>query len=176
MNFDLIWHQAQAIVREEELMAAAKKRVLTLPSDVALLPLNIALSQLNKQIDIDAYNYERPDYIAGSFDVWCINEACRLLNLNNPIVKTKVVVDWRFDPIPKGETPQPGDLFWLNIQGRRSHSGFIEHTDENRIYTVEDNTDEDRGSEGYKVYRKPEGRLISSIGSFMRVGFFAKCD
>lgn len=54
------------------------------------------------------------------------------------------------------KTPQPGDIIYLYSpkQGCVYHIGIVEHADDGRVTTIEGNTNETGGAEGYAVFRK----------------------
>lgn len=101
-----------------------------------------------------------------AFVYWCVNEAAKQQAVKNPLVKTGSVLDqWkrtklRLLPARSGGI-KPGDIFIMDFGGGKGHTGFIEMIENGIAHTIEGNTNDEGGREGYEVCRRQ--RTITSF-------------
>ncbi|MFC4230572.1 CHAP domain-containing protein [Parasediminibacterium paludis] len=109
-----------------------------------------------------------------AFVYWCTSEAAKMLGKPNPLVKTGGVLrQWNeINPAYKVKgAPQPGDIFIMDFGKGMGHTGFVTKVYDERIETIEGNSNDDGSREGYEVCSKPGGRKISTIKGFIRLPF-----
>lgn len=107
-----------------------------------------------------------------AFVYWCVNEAAKMLEVKNPLVKTGGVLRQYNETIlrklPKTSGAiKPGDIFIMEFKGGNGHTGFVEKIVGSLVYTVEGNTNDDGSREGYEVARRQ--RPISSFKGFIQL-------
>ncbi|PIF60066.1 CHAP domain-containing protein [Flavobacterium sp. 2] len=103
-----------------------------------------------------------------AFIYWCTLKASLQINAKNPLKKTGGVLDqYNSRPLLVKKSPQPGDVFILDFNNGTGHAGFVEKIAGNMIYTIEGNTNDFGGREGYKVARRK--RDIKTIKGFLRL-------
>ncbi|MCM0666003.1 CHAP domain-containing protein [Flavobacterium tyrosinilyticum] len=103
-----------------------------------------------------------------AFIYWCAQKASLQINEKNPLKKTGGVLDqYNSRPLLVKKTPQPGDVFIMDFNNGTGHAGFVEKIAGNTIYTIEGNTNDSGGREGYKVARRK--RDIKSVKGFLRL-------
>ena len=101
-----------------------------------------------------------------AFIYWCTQRASAHVNTKNPLKKTGGVLDqYNSRPLLAKKTPQPGDVFIIDFNNGTGHAGFVEKIVGNTLYTIEGNTNDSGGREGYKVARRK--RDIKSIKGFL---------
>lgn len=107
-----------------------------------------------------------------AFVYWCVQEASKESGIANPLIKTGGVLhQWnKIDKAYKVKTPQPGDIFIMDYGKGLGHTGFVTKVTDDRILTIEGNSNDEGSREGYEVCRKPGGRKISSCKGFIRLG------
>jgi hypothetical protein len=104
------------------------------------------------------------------FVYWCVNEACKEMDLNNPLKKTGgVMAQWVASKHLRVDKPMKGDIFIMDFGGGKGHTGFVTQVIGDRIQTVEGNSNDEGSREGFEVCRKPGGRAISSCKGFLRL-------
>jgi len=104
------------------------------------------------------------------FVYWCVNEACKEMDLNNPLKKTGgVMLQWVGSKHLRVDKPMRGDIFIMDFGGGKGHTGFVTNVVGDRINTVEGNSNDEGSREGFEVCRKPGGRAISSCKGFLRL-------
>jgi len=107
-----------------------------------------------------------------AFVYWCVNVACKRLELSNPLVKTAGVLDqWNrttLRKIPKiDRSVKPGDIFIIDLGKGNGHTGFVFKINGGLITTIEGNTNDDGSREGFKVaYRT---RALSEFKGFIQL-------
>lgn len=103
------------------------------------------------------------------FVYWCVNEACKEMDLNNPLKKTGgVMAQWVASKHLRVDKPMKGDIFIMDFGGGKGHTGFVTQVIGDRIQTVEGNAaPEHGGREGIEVCRKQ--RKISACKGFLRL-------
>ena len=105
-----------------------------------------------------------------AFVYWCVNEACKEMDLNNPLKKTGgVMLQWVGSKHLRVDKPMKGDIFIMDFGGGKGHTGFVTSVVGDRIQTVEGNSNDEGSREGFEVCRKPGGRKISSCKGFLRI-------
>jgi len=106
-----------------------------------------------------------------AFVYWCVNEACKEMNLPNPLKKTGSVMDqWNSSKqLRIIDKPQKGDIFIMDFGGGKGHTGFVTGVVGDKINTVEGNSNDEGSREGFEVCRKPGGRKISACKGFLRI-------
>lgn len=108
-----------------------------------------------------------------AFVYWCVNEACQLLELKNPLVKTAGVLyqmrhtTCRLIPAKSFQAVKPGDIFIMEFKSGLGHTGLVEKIENGIVHTVEGNTNDDGEREGYEVCRRE--RSITSIKAFIQL-------
>ncbi|MCC9066376.1 CHAP domain-containing protein [Flavobacterium piscisymbiosum] len=103
-----------------------------------------------------------------AFVYWCTQNAALQINAKNPLKKTAGVLDqYNSRPLLVKKIPQAGDIFILDLKNGLGHTGFVEKVVGTMIYTIEGNTNDTGGREGYKVARRK--RDIKSIKGFLRL-------
>ena len=161
---------------------AGKKKVKQQPATV----LDIARGQIGKQEVPKGSNWgpSVKKYLKSvgiafaafwcmAFVYWCISQYCQQQGIKNPLYKTGSVREqWQHCKFMRvnlqTDSPHPGDIFIIMRKDGSNHCGFVEYVKEDRIYTIEGNSNEDGSNDGYEVCRKPGGRLISTITGFIR--------
>lgn len=103
-----------------------------------------------------------------AFVYFCFDEASKQLQRTNPLVRTGLVLGaWNKAKINNGRIkPEPGDIFIMDFGGGTGHTGIVEKVEGLWIYTVEGNTNDEGGREGYEVCRKR--RLLSKVKGYLR--------
>lgn len=107
-----------------------------------------------------------------AFVYWCVEQACKDLNMQNPLVKTGGVMrQWNETTLRKlgnrDRAIKPGDIFIMKFGHGTGHTGFAEKVSGAMIYTIEGNTNDDGSREGYEVAKRT--RLMSSILGFIQL-------
>jgi hypothetical protein len=111
-----------------------------------------------------------PAFWCMAFVYWCVNEACKEMDLNNPLKKTAgVMAQWVGSKHLRVDKPMKGDIFIMDFGGGKGHTGFVTNVVGDRINTVEGNSNDEGSREGFEVCRKPGGRAISSCKGFLRL-------
>jgi len=143
--------------------------------------LKVAITQLGQHEQPLGSNWGKPvqDYLkcvglnlpaswCMAFVYWCFNEAAKQKGILNPLVKSGGVLNcWnKADAMYKVTNPQPGDIFIMDFGKGLGHTGIIEKTDANFIYTIDGNTNDSGSREGIEVCRKQ--RPKSKIKGYLR--------
>lgn len=108
-----------------------------------------------------------------AFIYWCVNEACKQLEIQNPLVKTAGVLyqlrhtTCRIIPGKSFQAVKPGDIFIMEFKNGLGHAGIVEKIEKGIVYTVDGNTNDEGGREGYEVVRRE--RSITSIKAFIQL-------
>jgi hypothetical protein len=103
-----------------------------------------------------------------AFVYWCTQKAALQTAVNNPLKRTAGVLDqYNSRPLLVQAIPQPGDIFIMDFGKGLGHTGLVEKIVGNTIYTIEGNTNNEGGRNGYKVCRKK--REIKTIKAFLRL-------
>lgn len=91
-----------------------------------------------------------------AFVYWCYQQACKEMNIDNPLVKTGgVLKQWNeIDKKYKANVPQVGCIFIMDYGGGLGHTGIVERIDGDTLYTIEGNTNDEGSREGYEVCRR----------------------
>lgn len=96
-----------------------------------------------------------------AFVYWCFNSGV------NPLVKTGGVLNaWNNAKANRVTNPQPGDIFIMDFGRGLGHTGLVERTDKDFIYTIEGNTNDTGSREGIEVARRK--RPKSKIKGYLR--------
>lgn len=90
-----------------------------------------------------------------AFVYWCVDQACKEMGLKNPLVKTGSVMfqynNTTLRKLPKTSSAiKPGDIGIMSFKGGKGHTFFIKHPGAT-LWTVEGNTNDEGGREGYEV-------------------------
>jgi hypothetical protein len=97
-----------------------------------------------------------------AFVYWCFEQAAKELKKPNPLFKTgHVLTAWqrRKDKLGVKANPQPGDVFIMRVGTTgNGHTGIVERADEQFIYTIEGNTNDEGSREGFEVARRKRPR------------------
>jgi hypothetical protein len=106
-----------------------------------------------------------------SFVYWCVQQAATEMGIKNPLVKTGgVMVQWNSTTcrkVPKTGNVQPGDIFIMQFGHGTGHTGFVMKVENNAVYTIEGNTNDDGSREGYEVAKRV--RPLSSFIGFIKL-------
>ena len=103
-----------------------------------------------------------------AFTYWCAQKAALQLGVTNPLKKTGGVLDqYNSRPLLVKSAPQPGDVFIIDFKNGTGHAGIVDKVAGTTIFTVEGNTNDMGGREGYKVAKRK--RDIKSIKGFLRL-------
>ena len=107
-----------------------------------------------------------------AFVYWCVNTACKDLNIENPLIKTGGVLrQWNETTLRKqpktSRAIKAGDIFIMEFSKGMGHTGFVEKVAGGMIYTIEGNTNDDGSREGYEVARRQ--RPLSSCKGFIQL-------
>jgi hypothetical protein len=102
-----------------------------------------------------------------AFVYWCNEQAAEAMGRQNPLFKTGgVLLQWakRKDQF-RALSPQPGDIFIMDFGKGLGHTGIVEKVDEDLIYTVEGNSNDEGSREGYEVCRRarPRGKIFGYL-------------
>lgn len=118
-----------------------------------------------------------------AFMYWCVKEAVaqlvptgaikfiNSLQSYNPLYSTGSVLEqWRHvlpanKVLQEGSTPQPGDIFIMDLGHGLGHTGIVESVDSGgTLHTIEGNTNDTGSREGYEVARKIRNNQAPIIG------------
>jgi CHAP domain. len=103
-----------------------------------------------------------------AFIYWCTQKAALQIGEKNPLKKTGGVLDqYNSRPLLVKKVPQPGDIFIIDLKEGLGHAGIVDKVTGTTIYTIEGNTNDNGGREGYKVSKRK--RDIKSIKGFLRL-------
>ena len=107
-----------------------------------------------------------------AFVYWCVNTACKELDMPNPLIRTGGVLrQWNETILRKyparATAVKPGDIFIMEFGHGTGHTGIVEKVAGGMIYTIEGNTNDDGSREGYEVARRQ--RLVSSMKGFIQL-------
>lgn len=134
--------------------------------------LYIAITQIGQDEKPHGSNWGHPvqDYLASvginfaaswcmAFVYWCFDKASKEAQMPNSAVKTAgVLAAWNKAKMSQTDKPNIGYVFIMDFGGGLGHTGFVEHFDDNFIYTVEGNTNDTGGREGIEVCRRKRAR------------------
>lgn len=111
-----------------------------------------------------------------AYTYWVVDQYYQQQGKPNPLYKTgHVLTQWRKCKLLRFKNPKPGDIFIiLNLDSKGNpdgtgHCGFVYHVTENKVYTIEGNTNTDGSHNGYMVCRQINGRLKTTITGYIRV-------
>lgn len=107
---------------------------------------------------------------------WCMafvyskfDEACTAIGTINPLFKTGgVLAMWNKCPQARVPTPVAGDVLIMDFGNGAGHTGFVEHVDENTVYTIEGNSNNNGSREGFAVVRRARARTDPRIKGYLR--------
>lgn len=107
-----------------------------------------------------------------AFVYWCVETACKEIDIKNPLVKTGGVLrQWNETKCrkitPRDKAVKPGDIFIMEFSKGMGHTGFVEKVAGGMVYTIEGNTNDDGSREGYEVARRQ--RLLTSFKGFIQL-------
>jgi hypothetical protein len=101
---------------------------------------------------------------------WCVNEACKEMQMPNPLVKTGgVLKQWHdITPALKSDTPKRGSIFIMDFGKGLGHTGIVESVNRvGTINTIEGNSNDEGSREGYEVCRRI--RNVKSCVGFINI-------
>jgi hypothetical protein len=103
-----------------------------------------------------------------AFVFWCHQEAADILGVINPMLKTAgVLLQWqRRKQQYRVLEPRPGDVFIMDYGKGLGHTGIVERVDNDYVYTIEGNTNDEGSREGFEVCRRKRPR--AKIAGFLR--------
>lgn len=108
-----------------------------------------------------------------AFVYWCVNEACKQLVIENPLLKTGGVLyqlrhtKCRIIPVKSWQAVKPGDIFIMEFKNGKGHAGIVKSIRNGIVHTVEGNTNDEGSREGYEVCERE--RSITSIKAFIQL-------
>jgi hypothetical protein len=149
-------------------------------TELAQKALNVAISQIGQKENPIGSNWGEPvkSYLASvgigfpaswclAYVHWCYDQAAKELGVTNPLPKTGGVLHaWELANAPHKVTgtPQPGDIFIMNLGHGLGHTGFVEAINSSILHTIEGNTNSDGSRNGYEVERKIRHTVNPIIG------------
>jgi hypothetical protein len=103
-----------------------------------------------------------------AFVYWCVEKSCTEQGVANPLLKTAGVLrQWNERPSLRQKQPQAGDIFIMDFGKGLGHTGIVTKVlFNNRIETIEGNTNSQGSREGQEVAKRI--RTISSCKGFLR--------
>lgn len=103
-----------------------------------------------------------------AFVYWCHEQAAAIAGTDNPVPKTGSVMKLYAAGVGnRALTPKSGDIFIMDYGKGTGHTGIVELVNGNgTITTIEGNTNDEGGREGYEVARRT--RPLSKIVCFLR--------
>ena len=106
-----------------------------------------------------------------AFVYWCVDQACKEMGLKNPLVKTGSVMfqynNTTLRKLPKTSSAiKAGDIGIMSFKGGKGHTFFIKEPGAT-IWTVEGNTNDEGGREGYEVATMK--RPVSSLHGIIQL-------
>lgn len=144
--------------------------------------LEIAITQIGQKEKPIGSNWGHPvqDYLASvgihfaaswcfAFVYWCFRQAAEELNVINLCPKTGGVLNaWRLGvKFRVIATPQPGDIFIMDLGHGLGHAGIVEENGSDGIHvnTIDGNTNDNGSREGIEVERKvrPKGKMLGYL-------------
>jgi hypothetical protein len=143
--------------------------------------LNVAISQLGVQ-EIPKGSNAGPEveiYLKSvglgkgyswcmAFVYWCVQQSSVKTAIKNPLKKTGGVLDqYNSSAALVNKTPQPGDIFIMDLGKGLGHTGIVEKVGNDLIYTIEGNTNNEGSREGYEVCRRQ--RKTKTIKAYLRL-------
>jgi hypothetical protein len=103
-----------------------------------------------------------------AFVYWCVQQSSVKTAIKNPLKKTAGVLDqYNSRPALVVKTPQPGDIFIMDLGKGLGHTGIVEKVENDLIHTIEGNTNDEGSREGYEVCRKQ--RKTKTIKAYLRL-------
>ena len=116
-----------------------------------------------------------------AFVHWCYDQAAAVGKVANPVVKTGGVHDcWnkadkafkkaKAEVIAQHSVVVPGSQFILLFPNGNGHTGIVEKIENNVIYTIEGNSNDDGSREGYEVVRHKHNLTDKSLVGFIIYG------
>jgi hypothetical protein len=103
-----------------------------------------------------------------AFVYWCVQQSSIKTSIKNPLKKTGgVLVQYNSSVALVTQTPQPGDIFIMDLGKGLGHTGIVEKVEKDLIHTIEGNTNDEGSREGYKVCRKK--RKTKTIKAYLRL-------
>ena len=106
-----------------------------------------------------------------AFVYWCFNQAAQEMGVKNPLKKTGgVIAQLMASKKYLAKPPKPGDVGIMEFGGGKGHTFIVVDYDPKTGYisTIEGNTDDSGGREGWEVARRR--RRVDSIHAFLRFG------
>lgn len=156
-------------------------------SQLSDLALQIAISQIGQEEKPKGSNWGHPvqDYLASvnihfpaswcaAFLYWCFDHAAGQLGQPNPVFKTGgVLSNWNNSKAHQINLvvlsqPEPGDIFIMDLGNGLGHTGIVESVNKDgSMNTIEGNTNDTGGREGFEVARRVRQKKAPIIG-FLR--------
>lgn len=100
-----------------------------------------------------------------AFMYWCFSQAAAQLGVENPMKKSGGVLnEWQSEPQYHVGTPQPGDIFIMDLGNGLGHTGIVQAVNGTSLATIEGNTNTNGSREGDGVYRKTRNAAHPIIG------------
>jgi hypothetical protein len=103
-----------------------------------------------------------------AFAYWNVQQASLKLGVKNPLYKTAgVMAQWNNSISLRSTTPESGYLFILDEGKGLGHTGIVEYVVGDTIHTIEGNTNDSGGREGFEVCRRV--RKTASCKGFIKI-------
>ncbi len=173
-----------------------KTKLYREPSPMAIISLDMAKSQLGQE-EHPKRNNRGPmvdKYLAAvglnpgypwcqAFVNWCYEQAAKQLMEPEPVINTGGVHDcWnrtsmnrklmRSEILARPQLILPGDQFIMLMSKGTGHTGIVEYAERVSstwwLHTIDGNTDEHGGREGYEVARKKRKLVTATIAGIIR--------
>ncbi len=162
-----------------------------LPANISSLALSNAQAQVGQQESpigsnsgpmVDKYLLSvglKPGYAwCQAFVYWCYAQAAALQSSRCPVIKTagvldcwnKVALSQKITKIAALANPQlvkPGQQFILMFSNGSGHTGIVEKAENQTIYTIEGNSNNDGSREGFAVVRHQRKLTDKALQGFI---------
>ena len=107
-----------------------------------------------------------------AFVYWCVDQACKELDIPNPLLKTGGALrEWNETTCRKltirDSALKAGDIFIMSFGKGTGHAGFVQKVAGGLIYTIEGNTNQNGSREGYEVAQRQ--RILGSFHGFIQL-------
>lgn len=104
-----------------------------------------------------------------AFVYFCFWKASEEWDIVNPLTKTGGVLNqWNKHPELRQSIPEVGDILIMDFGKGRGHTGIVYKVDATYIYTIEGNTNDEGGREGYEVAYMKRKRTEKTIKGYLR--------
>lgn len=143
-------------------------------------PLDVAITQLGVEEKPRGSNWGEPvaTYLKSvgitfaaswcmAFVYWCHRQA----GIDKMARTGGVLKQWQLSKkLFSVSSPQPGDVFIMDLGEGLGHTGIVERVEGNILHTIEGNTNDSGSREGYEVCRKTRDKKSKLIIGYLRFG------